>query len=334
MRAIRLHAFGHADNLRYERVPDPEPGPGQVRIAVVAAGVHLIDVALREGRRLGPIPLPELPTVPGREVAGTVDALGEGVHPQWLGRRVVAHLGQAPGGYAELAVTDVERLHALPPRVSEDHAVAMIGTGRTAMGILRFADLSPADTVLVLAAAGGIGSLLVQYARHRGARVVGAAGGPDKVAAVREVGADLAVDYTGGGWTDRIREKFGDRPVTHLFEGVGGRLGRTALSLLAPGGVHLSYGHASSPLSAEAWTAPSAEEQERLGITSRSVVGKPMFDRIGGVENLRVLEEEAMELAAAGVLVPLVHHFPLADAARAHRALEKRGTLGKVVLVP
>ncbi|GAA2386793.1 zinc-binding dehydrogenase [Streptomyces glaucosporus] len=334
MRAIRLHAFGHADNLRHERVPDLEPGPGQVRIAVAAAGVHLLDVALREGRPLGPVPLPELPTVPGREVAGTVDALGEGVDPQWLGRRVVAHLGQAPGGYAELAVTGVERLHALPHRVSEDHAVAMIGTGRTAMGILRFADPSPADTVLVLAAAGGVGSLLVQYARHRGATVVGAAGGPEKAAAVRELGADLAVDYTAGDWADRVREKFGDRPLTHLFEGVGGHLGRTALSLLAPGGTHLSYGHSSAVLSPEARTAPSREEQERLGITSRSVTGKPMFDRIGGPGNLRVLEEEAMGLAAAGVLVPLVHHFPLADAARAHRALESRATLGKVVLVP
>ncbi|GAA2426938.1 zinc-binding dehydrogenase [Streptomyces macrosporus] len=334
MHAIRLHAFGHADNLRYEQVPDPEPGPGQVRIAVAAAGVHLLDTALREGKQLGPVPLPELPTVPGREVAGTVDALGEGVDRQWLGRRVVAHLGQAPGGYAELAVTDVERLHALPHKLSEDHAVAMIGTGRTAMGILRFTDLSPADTVLVLAAAGGIGCLLVQYARHRGATVVGAAGGPAKIAAVRELGADLAVDYTRDDWADRVREKFGDRPLTHVFDGVGGDLGRTALSLLAPGGTHLSYGYASSAFSPEGQTAPSAEEQERLGITSLWVLGKPMFDRIGGMENLRVLEDEAMELAAAGTLVPLVHHFPLADAARAHRALETRATLGKVVLVP
>jgi len=334
MRAIRLHAFGPAENLRHERVPDPEPGPGQVRIAVAAAGVHLVDTALRTGKRLGPVPLPELPTVPGREVAGTVDALGEGVDPQWLGRRVVAHLGHAPGGYAELAVTGVERLHALPPGLSEDHAIAMIGTGRTTMGILRFTDLSPADTVLVLAAAGGIGNLLVQYARYRGATVVGAAGGPVKVEAVRALGADLVVDYTRDDWADRIRGKFGDRPLTLLFEGVGGDLGRTALGLLAPGGTHLSYGYAATGFSPEGQTAPSQEEQRRLGITSRSVLGKPMFDKVGGMENLRVLEDEAMALAAAGTLVPLVHHFPLADAARAHRALETRATLGKVVLVP
>ncbi|SFJ80692.1 zinc-binding dehydrogenase [Streptomyces pini] len=335
MHAVRLHAFGPAGNLRYERVPDPEPGPGQVRIAVAAAGVHLVDTALREGLRLGPTPTPaELPTIPGREVAGTVDALGEGVDPAWLGRRVAAHLGMAPGGYAELAVTGAERLHPLPGGLSEDHAVALVGTGRTAMGVLRFADLSPADTVLVLAAAGGIGSLLVQYARHRGATVVGAAGGPEKVRAVEGMGADLAVDYTRGDWTERIREKFGDRPVTYLFEGVGGGLGREATALLAPGGSHLSYGYASAGFSPEGQAVLSEEEQRKLGVTSRSVLGKPMFDRIGGMENIRVLEEEAMALAAGGVLVPPVHHFPLAHAARAHRALETRATLGKVVLVP
>jgi NADPH2:quinone reductase len=106
MHAIRLHAFGPAANLRYEEVDDPRPGPGQARIAVAASGVHLIDTALRAGRPMGPLPLPELPTIPGREVAGTVDALGPEVDERWLGRRVVAHLGPASGGYAELAVRE------------------------------------------------------------------------------------------------------------------------------------------------------------------------------------------------------------------------------------
>ncbi|MGW3630893.1 alcohol dehydrogenase catalytic domain-containing protein, partial [Streptomyces sp. NPDC005122] len=181
MHAVRLHTFGPAENLTYESTEDPEPGPGQVRVAVAAAGVHLLDTALREGAR-GPAPAPAtLPTVPGREVAGTVESLGEGEFGHWLGRRVVAHLGLAPGGYAELAVTDAGRLHEIPENLDFAQAVAMIGTGRTAMGIVRFAEWGPDTVAVIPAAAGGIGTLLVQYARRAGATVIGIAGGPRKV---------------------------------------------------------------------------------------------------------------------------------------------------------
>lgn len=179
MYVIRLHAFGPAENLRYETVPDPVPGPGQVRVAVAAAGVHLVDTALRRGEP-GPYPIPELPTIPGREVAGTVDRVGADVDPAWLGKPVVAHLGAVPGGYAELAVTDVARLHDIPANLDAAAAVAIIGTGRTTMGILQFTDLGPDDVAIVTAAAGGIGTLLVQYAKNAGATVVGLAGGRRK----------------------------------------------------------------------------------------------------------------------------------------------------------
>src|SRR5918997_5477459 len=107
MRAIRLHEFGPATNLVLDELPDLAPGPGQVRVAVAASGVHLLDTTLRRGEAACPLPLPELPTVPGREVAGVVDELGAGVDESWRGERVVAHLGMVPGGYAEQAVTDV-----------------------------------------------------------------------------------------------------------------------------------------------------------------------------------------------------------------------------------
>lgn len=136
MHAIRLHAFGPPENLRYEEVDDPQPGPGQVRIAVAAAGVHLIDTTIRAGVE-GWFPPPDLPMIPGRDVAGVVDALGPGVDQGWLGRRVVAYLGPASGGYAELAVIGADALHVLPEGLSDDAAVAMIGTGRTAIGIDR-----------------------------------------------------------------------------------------------------------------------------------------------------------------------------------------------------
>ncbi|MFE6456184.1 zinc-binding dehydrogenase [Streptomyces cinereoruber] len=336
MHAVRLHAFGPADNLTYEEVPDPVPGPGQVRVRVAAAGVHLLDTALREGAT-GPFPAPaELPTVPGREVAGTVDALGEGTDPSWLGKRVVAHLGMAPGGYAELAVTDAARLHALPDHLGEAEAVAMIGTGRTTLGILQFTELGPDSVAIVPAAAGGIGTLLVQYAKNAGATVVGLAGGPAKTALVRENGADLAVDYLEPDWPERVRAyldgPLGGRTATVVFDSVGGDAGRAAVDLLGKGGRHVVFGWSGAGLHDGEPLAFTPEELAERGITSESVLGPVMIEKAGG--DVRNLELAALAAAAASTLRPAVHRFPLAEAAEAHRALENRGTTGKVVLVP
>ncbi|MHA7960107.1 zinc-binding dehydrogenase [Streptomyces sp. L500] len=337
MHAIRLHAFGPAENLRHERAEDPVPGPGQVRVAVAAAGVHLVDTTQRAGDPGNPYGLPELPAVPGREVAGTVDALGEGADPRWLGRRVVAHLGRAAsgGGYAELAVVDAARLHELPDGLAEDHAIAMIGTGRTALGILGFTELGEEDIVIVPAAAGGIGSLLVQYAKNAGATVVGLAGGPAKVAHVGALGADIALDYDDPEWAERARTALWGRAATVVFDGVGGAVARAAVDLLAPGGLHLVFGwSARGTVGAGPWEPEPAWLAER-GITSRNVLGPAMLERFGGGETgIRRLEELSLADAAAGRVVPAVQRFPLAEAAAAHRALETRGTIGKVVLVP
>ncbi|MFH8937027.1 zinc-binding dehydrogenase [Streptomyces griseosporeus] len=326
MRAIRLHAFGPAENLIHEEVDDPRPAPGQVRVKVAAAGVHLLDTALREGMR-GPAPeLPTLPTIPGREVAGTVDALGEGTDPAWLGRHVVAHLGFAPGGYAELAVTDAARLHRIPAGLDAARAVAMIGTGRTALGILQFADLGPGAVALVPAAAGGIGTLLVQYAKNAGATVVGLAGGPEKTARVQANGADLAVDYTDPDWPGKVRAYLGGPRATVVFDGVGGDTARALVGLLAPGGRHLVFG----------WSSEGLRDGTGYHVdgVSQSVLGPAMLARAGGPDPLRTLELRALTEAAEGRLTPAVHRFPLAEAAAAHRALETRRTTGKVVLEP
>jgi NADPH2:quinone reductase len=330
MHAIRLHAFGPAENLSYEPVKDPEPAPGQVRIAVAAAGVHLLDTAIRAGIK-GPLPeLPALPTVPGREVAGTVESLGDGVAGLWLGKRVVAHLGFNPGGYAELAVTDVDRVHEIPGNLDFAQAVAMIGTGRTTMGILQFADLTPDSVAVIPAAAGGIGTLLVQYAKHAGATVIGLAGGPEKVARVEKNGADLAVDYKDPSWPDQVRRFLGDRPATVVFDGVGGDTAREAVALLDnPGGErgkHLVFG----------WSGDGLHDGTPYLVEgiSQSVLGPVMMQKTGGPNPVRTLELRALTEAAAGRLVPAVQRFPLAQAAAAHRALESRGTIGKVVLEP
>ena len=341
MRAIRLHAFGPAENLTYETTDDPLPGPGQVRIAVRAAGVHLLDTALREGHQ-GPAPKPTaLPTVPGREVAGTVESLGDGVAGLWLGKRVVAHLGFAPGGYAELAVTDVDRVHEIPENLDVAQAVAMIGTGRTAMGILQFTELGPDSVVLIPAAAGGLGTLLVQYAKNAGATVIGLAGGPRKVRLVERNGADLAVDYTDPAWPDKVRAPLGGRNVTVVFDGVGGEVARESTALLGHGGRegqqdehdeqdqqgrHIVFG----------WSGEGINGGQPYLVEglSEQVLGPVMTQRTGGPSPIRTLELRALAEAAAGRLTPAVQRFPLADAAAAHRALETRGTTGKVVLEP
>ncbi|GLW23431.1 oxidoreductase [Microbispora triticiradicis] len=329
MYAVRLHAFGPAGNLVYEEVADPEPGPGQVRVAVRAAGVHLVDTVLRAGKYGGgPIPVPDLPTIPGREVAGIVDAAGPETDPALVGRRVVAHLGMAPGGYAELAVRDAAAIHEIPDGLGFGEAVAMIGTGRTTMGILDVAEIRADDVVLVTAAAGGVGALLVQAAVRAGATVVGLAGGAAKTHRVLGLGAAHAVDYTAPGWPEAVRAALGDQEVTLALDGVGGDLGRQTLELLGVGGRLVLFGWADA---AGGPTRLTTEDLYARGITAAVAVGPRVLKRPGG---LRGLEERALAAAASGALTPLVQSFPLKDAAAAHTALETRATVGKVVLAP
>ncbi|MGH9213337.1 MAG: zinc-binding dehydrogenase [Acidimicrobiales bacterium] len=325
MLAIRQHEFGPPENLLYEELPDLVPGEGQARIAVESSGVHLIDTAIRRGLRSGPFPVPDLPMTPGREVAGTIDAVGPGVDPAWTGRRAVAHLGGANGGYATAAVTAVDGVHLIPDQLDAAVAVAMIGTGRTALGILDVAALTKQDVVLVTAAAGGLGTLFVQAAQRVGAIVVGAAGGPDKTERTRALGA-IAVDYDRSGWSDQVRESLGGQDVSVVLDGVGGTRGRSALELLGVAGRLVLYGNASGEL-----TPLTTEDLAAKGLTATWAIGPRLLQRPGG---LRELETRALEEAATGRLTPQIQTFPLAEAAVAHRALESRATVGKVVLVP
>lgn len=204
----------------------------------------------------------------------------------------------------------------------------MIGTGRTTLGILGFTDLGPGSVAVVTAAAGGIGTLLVQYAKNAGATVIGLAGGPAKTAHATANGAGFAVDYTLPDWPRRARahlETLGHR-ATVLFDSVGGITARAALDLLGPGGEHLAYGGSGGQV-----LTLGEKESAARGITSRTALGPAMIEKGGG---LRALETRALAEAAAGRLRPAVQRFPLAEAAAAHRALETRGTVGKVVLVP
>jgi NADPH2:quinone reductase len=322
--AIRQYEFGPAENLLFEEVPAPAPGRGQVRVAVAAAGVHLVDTVIREGKP-GPFPLPQLPMTPGREVAGVVDALGEDVDPGWLGKRVMVHLGMASGGYAELAVANVASLHEVPDGLPADQAVAMIGTGRTTLAVLEVARIQAEDVVLVPAAAGGMGSLLVQAAKNVGAFVVALAGGPDKVEVVRRLGADVVVDYRSGDWPERVRAV--GRELTVLLDSVGGAVGRQAFELLGVGGRVVLFGASAGG----DFTQITTGDLYARGLSVSMAIGPRIMRRPGGV---RGLEVEALAAAGRGELTPLTQTFPLTKAAEAHLALTGRGTVGKVVLVP
>jgi NADPH:quinone reductase len=303
VKAIRQYEFGGPSTLRYEDVPDPVPGPSEVLIQVAACGVHLIDASLRRGEQPGP-PLPVLPFTPGREVAGVVVSSGQ---------RVVAHLGPANGGYAELAVAPVTALHEVPPSMSFPDAVALVGTGRTAVGILEDAAIVPSDVVLIPGAAGGLGTLLTQAARAAGATVVGLAGGPAKAA---QVTADLVIDYSAPDWAARIPD------ATVLLDGTGGSIGRTLFERVRPGGRVVLFGWSSgAPFEFDVW------DLYRLGLTVSCSIGARMATRPGGLHGLAAA-------ALARDWVPLTTTFPLSDAAGAHRAMESRETVGKTVLIP
>jgi NADPH2:quinone reductase len=324
VRAIVQHELGGPDVLRYEVVDDPTPRSGRVRIAVVAAGVHLIDTMIRRGTTPNPQLAPQLPTVPGREVAGTVSDVGPDVDPSWIGQRVVAHLGLGGGGYAEMAVADVDSLHRLPDEVSSVDAVAMVGTGRTALLILDAAAITPDDVVVITSAAGGLGALLVQASHQTGATVIGLAGGADKVALVDRLGADIAVDYRDSRWPENVQMKLGERRATIGLDGVGGDVGRSVVDLIDDGGRLVVFGASSGD------GMVTADPSRRIAVTP--VVGP---GAAVSPERMAALTSAALEARASGRLRPLVHPaFRLADAAAAHRALESRATSGKVVLIP
>ncbi|MFF1822695.1 zinc-binding dehydrogenase [Kribbella sp. NPDC058245] len=329
MKTIQLHAFGPPENLRYEDAPDPVPGPGMVLIQVEAAGVHLLDTFLRAGD-LGEsaFSAPELPTIPGREVAGVVREVGPEVDGAWIGKRVVVHLGMVPGGYAELAVAKVESLYELPDHVDGVQAVAAIGTGRTAAGILAQAALSAEDVVLVTSAAGGIGAYLIQAARNVGATVIGLAGGPAKVQLVRDLGAQYVADYRDPNWVSALRadlatdEVVAERPVTVMLDGVAGPSGLLALDLVGDGGRVLTFG----------WSGGDPLPEDSPELSSRGVT---VTAALGDIRSrLREFESAALDDTVEGRWRALSTTFPLSEAPSAHRALEERRTVGKVVLLP
>ena len=318
MRAVVIQAFGPPQVLEAVEVPDPRPGPGEVVIDVEVAGVTFVETQVRAGRAPDPRMLPKLPAILGNGVGGTVAATGPGVRGDLRGRRVIASLS-GTGGYAERAIAAAERLIEVPGGVTLRDAVALLADGRTAVGLARRAGLRAGETVVVEAAAGGVGSLLVQLARAAGARVVALAGSPRKLEVARDLGADLAVSYSAADWAGQARELTGGADV--VFDGVGGETGLAAFGLLRPGGRFVPFGMASGGFAPV--TAQLAQEREV------AVLAAPP----PAPQEVTALARAALAEAVAGRLRPVVGQVrDLADAASAHAAIEARETIGKTLL--
>lgn len=324
MKAIRVSEFGSPDVLRVEDVETPAPAEGEVLVAVEVAGLSYGDVIVRSGR----YPFP-LPYVPGLEVGGRVVAVGPGTDPALIGTRVVAATVGMRGGYAEFAVAEAAGAHPVPDGLGLDTAVAVAQSGALAIGMLAAIAPRPGESVLVTAAAGRIGSLLVQRARGLGAgTVIGAVGGSEKAAAAREFGADVVVDYTVAGWAEQVRAATGGRGADVVLDAVGGDTAAQALAATADGGGRFGlYGFTSGQ-----WAELDALAIGRRGLTVVGVLGvvfaKP-------AEEQRADVALALAEAAAGRLAPRVHAaFPLERAAEAHAAVEGRASVGAVLIIP
>jgi NADPH2:quinone reductase len=319
VRAVVLREFGSPDGVIAEDVADPIVAGGQVLVRVEFANITYVETQVRAGTPPHPSMRPPLPVVLGNGVGGVVAAIGTGVDDALLGRRVVTSTGGS-GGYAELAVVDADALIGVPEKMPLDTAVALMADGRTAMGLVDLAAVGDGDTVLVEAAAGGVGSLLVQLARNVGASVVGVAGGARKVEIVKGLGATVAVDYSRPDWTRQVVAEQGD--VNVVFDGVGGSVGAACYGLLADGGRFVPYGMASGE-----FTAIPDDDRLRRGI---DVLRSPMRSPA----ELRDLTRRALREASEGRLAPVIgQRFPLDRAADAHAAIAARETIGKTLLI-
>jgi NADPH2:quinone reductase len=315
VRAVWLKETGGPEMLVPGDAPDPVAGPGQVLIEVELANVTFVETQVRAGT--APFSL-ELPAIPGNGVGGVVAAVGPGVDEELAGVRVVSSLGGS-GGYAELAFADAAGVIEVPDGLALDVALALLADGRTAVSLVRAAAPQAGDRVLVEAAAGGVGSLLVQLSTAQGAKVVAAAGGERKLELARKLGARLAVDYRKPDWPQRVREACGEVDV--VFDGVGGEVARAAFGLLAPGGRMVSFGLASGE-----WAQLSEEEAAARGVELVRP-GRPT------PEQQRELTESALAEALAGRLRPVIgQRLPLERAADAHAAIQSRATVGKTLL--
>ncbi|MFI7120842.1 zinc-binding dehydrogenase [Amycolatopsis sp. NPDC049868] len=322
MREIRVSRFGDPSVLEQVEVSTPEPGAGELRVAVTAAGVGWLDTLIRRGD--GPdVFAVEPPYVPGGAVAGEVDAVGDGVDEDWLGKSVLTHApGGYGGGYADTVVALPDDTFPIPERLDPRHAVALFDDGSTALALLEKTPVTAGERILVVPGVGGLGSVLVQLARAAGATVLAAVRGEEKAAIARKLGAE-PVDYSAADWTGEVLARTGGHRLDVVFDGVGGELGAASLALLGNGGRFSGYG-----MSSGAETVIGDADRARLSVVD-------MAQLVGFWPDNPRRVREVLRLAADGTLTPVIGRtYPLAEASAAHSDIEARRYTGKSLLLP
>lgn len=336
MKAIVLDRHGGPDVLRVRDVPEPAPGPGEVRVRVEAVGVNYAEVLSRKGLYGW---APAMPYTPGMEAAGTIDAQGAGVEGRAVGERVI--VGAQHGAYAErIVVPERQALAAIPGFSTEENAAIGVNYLTAWVALVEMARLRPTDRVLVTAAAGGVGTAAVQIATRFGCATVGLAGSDAKLGAIRALGAEAAVNYRAPGFQDRLREAAGPDGFDVVLEVVGGEVFRAVWPVLAPFGRVVVAGFASlalrkwNPLSwLRTWRDLPRASIQTLAPASHGFMATHLGYLLADPPRLvRVWDALTAFVAAHGIRPVVGATFPFADMPAAHRLMESRGSVGKIVV--
>ena len=320
-KAIRIHQTGGPEQLKWEDVEVGEPGPGQVRLQQSACGLNYIDVYGRSGL----YPVGDLPAVLGMEAVGRIDAVGEGVTGFASGDRVAYPM--CLGAYAESRLIDADRLVAIPESIDDSTAAAMMLKGLTAHYLLfRTYPVKPGDSILVYAAAGGVGLILCQWGKLLGANVIGCVGSDDKAELARANGCDHAILYRDEDIAERVREITSGEGVAVAYDSIGKATFEASLDSLRPFGVLATYGNASGPVD-------PFSPLILAGKGSLYVTRPTLATHIATRELLLEGAERLIDVVGSGrVRISVNQTLPLAQCAEAHRQLEARETTGSTVL--
>lgn len=321
--AIRVHQIGGPEVLKYEEIQLPDPGPGQVRIKTTAVGVNYIDTYFRSGL----YPAPGLPFTVGNESAGIITAVGKGVKGLKKGDRVAAVF--LLGAYATERNLPAERVVKLPSKIEDKTAAAMMLKGMTAQYLLRRTyKVKKGDTILVHAAAGGVGLLLCQWAKYLGATVIGTVGTKEKAALARKNGAHHTILYKDEDWVARVGEITKGKKCEVVYDGVGKTTFMGSLDCLKPLGMMVSYGSASGPV--EPFNLALLTQKGSLFITRPT-----MNTYTASAKDLQATAKDLFNVVAKKkVKIEVKQTYALKDAQQAHQDLESRKTTGQTVLIP